>query len=41
MGALRSFQPFDPLRDEPRFKAVVVRMQFPQLGIRQRGLNGE
>jgi Flp pilus assembly protein TadD len=29
MGALRSFQPFDPLRDEPRFKAIVARMQFP------------
>ena len=29
MGWMRSFPPFDPLRDEPRFKALVAKMQFP------------
>jgi len=29
MDILRSFQPFEPLRDEPRFKSLVARMRFP------------
>ena len=29
MCSLRVFAPFDPLRDEPRFKALVAKMQFP------------
>ncbi len=29
MCSLRVFPPFDPLRNEPRFKALVARMQFP------------
>ena len=29
MGWMRSFPPFDPLRDEPRFKALVAKMKFP------------
>jgi len=29
METLRVFPPFDPLRDEPRFKALVSRMRFP------------
>jgi DNA-binding winged helix-turn-helix (wHTH) protein/tetratricopeptide (TPR) repeat protein len=29
MGWMRSFPPFDPLRDEPRFKAIVAKMKFP------------
>ena len=29
MCSMRSFPPFDPLRDEPRFKALVAKMKFP------------
>jgi DNA-binding winged helix-turn-helix (wHTH) protein/tetratricopeptide (TPR) repeat protein len=29
MEALRILPPFDPLRDEPRFKALVAKMKFP------------
>ena len=29
MGWMRFFPPFDPLRDEPRFKALVAKMKFP------------
>lgn len=29
MCSMRSFPPFDPLRQEPRFKALVARMKFP------------
>ena len=29
MCSLRVFQPFDVLRDEPRFKALVEKMQYP------------
>jgi hypothetical protein len=29
MCSLRVFAPFDPLRDEPRFKALVAKMKFP------------
>ena len=29
MGWMRSFPPFDPLREEPRFKAIVAKMTFP------------
>ena len=29
MGWMRVFPPFDPLRDEPRFKALVAKMRFP------------
>jgi tetratricopeptide (TPR) repeat protein len=29
MAWMRSFPPFDPLRDEPRFKALVEKMRYP------------
>ena len=29
MCSMRSVPPFDPLRDEPRFKALVTKMKFP------------
>ena len=29
MCSLRVLPPFDPLRDEPRFKALVAKMKFP------------